>query len=256
MSLVASDMTVRLGGRAIIDRLSATFEPGQVTAIVGPNGAGKSTFLTCLAGLRKPNAGASSLDGADLLTMNPRERARKIAFLEQSPQVAWAVDVRTLVGLGRTPYLGSSGLGAEDRAAVDVAMAKANVADLADRIVPTLSGGERARVLISRTLAGAPQWLLADEPLAGLDPGHKLDAARLFKVLASEGGGVVVTIHDLTLAARTADRIVVIHDGAVLADGGPAEALAPKVLATAYGIEAELSDGPRGLAVEVVRRLA
>lgn len=255
MTFAAVGLTVRLGGRAILDDLSVNLSRGQVTAVVGPNGAGKSTLLGCLAGLRRPEAGAVRLGDEAVLSMNPRRRARRIAFLEQTPQVAWAVDVRTLVGLGRTPYLGASGPGDEDVAAIADAMRQARVEGLADRVVPTLSGGERARVLIARALAGRPQWLLADEPLAGLDPGHQLDAVGLFRDLAVAGGGVVVTIHDLTLAARTADRIVVVHEGRILADGSPRDALTPTVLAQAYGVEAELADTAGGLSVEVVRRL-
>lgn len=255
MGLSASDVGVRLDGRAVLDRVGADFVPGQVTAVVGPNGAGKSTFLAVLAGLRRPDRGEARLDGEPVPAMNPRLRARRIAFLEQSPQIAWSIDVRTLVGLGRIPYLGASGLGAEDAAAVEAAMDKAQVAGFADRIVATLSGGERARVLIARALAGAPRWLLADEPLAGLDPGHQLDAAALFRDLATEGAGVIVTVHDLTHAARSADRILVLHQGAVLADGPPREALTPQVLARAYGVEARLEDGPQGLVVDIVRRL-
>lgn len=255
MTLAASEISVRFAGRAVVDRLSATFTPGQVTAIVGPNGAGKSTFLACLAGLRAPDCGVVSLNGAALFSLTARERARRIAFLEQAPQVAWPVDVRTLVGLGRTPYLGATGLGDEDRAAVETAMAQANVIALAERLVPSLSGGERARVLIARALTGAPDWLIADEPLAGLDPGHQLDAARLFRRLAAEGRGVVVTIHDLTLAARTADRILVMHEGAALSDGAPTAALTPEVLAQAYGVEAVLAESAGGALIEIIRRL-
>ncbi|WP_333587316.1 ABC transporter ATP-binding protein [Phenylobacterium sp.] len=255
MSLSAADLCVRLAGRPILNELSLELAPGQVTAIVGPNGAGKSTLLACLAGLRRPATGQVRLAGEAILAMNIRQRARKLAFLEQSPEVAWAVDVRTLVGLGRTPYLGASGLGDEDAAAVDDAMRLTGVEAFAGRLVPTLSGGERARVLIARALAGDPQWLLADEPLAGLDPGHQLDALQLFRRLAGDGRGIVVTIHDLTLAARAADRIIVLHQGRILADGPPGQALAPQVLAQAYGVEAVLSQGAGGVSVEVVRRL-
>jgi iron complex transport system ATP-binding protein len=253
--LAARDLQVSLGGVSVLRDLTLAFEAGAVTAVVGPNGAGKSTFLACLAGLRTPDAGLATLDEGPVLGLAPRERARRIGFLEQTPQIAWAVDVRTLVGLGRTPYLGARGPTGEDQAAVEVAMAQAEVTALADRSVATLSGGERARVLIARALAGDPAWLLADEPMAGLDPGHQLDACDLFRRLAAQGRGVVVTLHDLTLAARVADRVVVLSRGAVLADGPPREALHPEVLARAYGVAARVSEGAAGPLVEVTGRL-
>ncbi|WP_421931813.1 ABC transporter ATP-binding protein [Phenylobacterium sp.] len=254
-TLGAIDIAVSIGGVSIIGGLTLSFKPGAVTALVGPNGAGKSTLLTCLAGLRRPERGETRLGGEPLLSMAPRERARHVALLEQTPEIVWAVDVRTLVGLGRTPFLGARGLTTEDREAVDDAMRQAEVAVFADRPVTSLSGGERARVLIARALAGRPQWLLADEPLSGLDPGHQLDAVALFRALASRGAGVIVTLHDLTLAARMADRVLVLARGAVLADGAPRDALRPEVLAQAYGVEARLAEGAAGALIEVVGRI-
>lgn len=253
--LIAQGLRVRLGDKAVLQGLDAAFQAGQVTAILGPNGAGKSTLLACLAGLRKPDAGSVRLDEDDVLGMPARRRAQRIGFLPQTPEIAWAVEAHILVGLGRTPFIGARGLSAEDAAAIDRAMASANVAGLADRDVTTLSGGERARVLIARALAGDPAWLLADEPLTGLDPGHQLDAADLFRRLAhEEGKGVIVTLHDLSLAARLADRILLMTDGRVLAEGAPGEALTPAVLAAAYGIEARIEAGRDGLLIEVLGR--
>jgi iron complex transport system ATP-binding protein len=253
--LVAADVAVRLGDKAVLAGVSADLEAGQVIAILGPNGAGKSTLLACLAGLRRPDRGGVALDGADVQAMGPRDRARRIGFIPQTPEIAWAIEARILVGLGRTPFIGARGLAADDALAIDRAMAAAGVGDLADRDVTTLSGGERGRVLIARALAGEPQWLLADEPLAGLDPGHALDAARLFRDLAhAQGRGVVVTLHDLSIAARMADRILVLEAGRVLADGAPRDALTPEVLRQAYGVEARLVEGQGGLVVEVVGR--
>ena len=256
MSLLsAENLSVRLGDKAVLNGVGAAFAPGLVTAVVGPNGAGKSTLLDCLAALRKPDAGQVTLDGRALRDLPSRERARRIAYLPQNAEIAWAVDGRTFVGLGRTPYVGAWGLTAEDRAAVDRAMAVTGVEGFANRVVSTLSGGERARVLIARALAGDPQWLLADEPLAGLDPGHVLDACDLFRRLADdEGRGVVVTLHDLDAALRMADRVIVLAEGRVLADGTPAEALSPEVLKTAYGVEARTLEGMHGPVLEMVGR--
>lgn len=246
---------VTLRGRTIFSGLQADFQAGQVTAILGPNGAGKSTLMACLAGLRRPDQGLVTLDGAQICAMSPRDRARRLAFLPQSPEIAWAVDSRILVGLGRTPHIGARGLSLRDAEAIERAMQIAGVEAFAGRIVTTLSGGERARVLIARALAGEPEWLLADEPFTGLDPGHQLDAAALFRRLAHlKGLGVVLTLHDLSLAVRMADRILVLAGGGVIAEGTPAEALTPKVLARAYGVEANIHEAPGGLVVDVTGR--
>lgn len=253
--LSAANLSVRLGDKTVLDGVGAAFAPGLVTAVVGPNGAGKSTLLDCLAALRKPDAGQVALDGRALRDLPSRERARRIAYLPQNAEIAWAVDGRTFVGLGRTPYVGACGLTAQDRAAVDRALTVAGVQAFADRVVSSLSGGEQARVLIARALAGDPQWLLADEPLAGLDPGHVLDACDLFRRLADEEGrGVILTLHDLDAALRVADRVIVLAEGRVLADAAPAEALSPAVLRAAYGVDARTLDGLRGPVLEMVGR--
>jgi len=253
--LTAESLSVRLGDKLVLNGVGAAFSRGLVTAVVGPNGAGKSTLLDCLAALRRPDTGQVMLDGSPLRDLPSRERARRIAYLPQNAEIAWAVDGRTFVGLGRTPYVGAWGLTAPDRTAVDQAMAVTGVEAFADRVVSSLSGGERARVLIARALAGDPQWLLADEPLAGLDPGHGLDACDLFRRLADEQGrGVILTLHDLDAALRVADRVIVLAEGRVLADGAPAESLSPGVLKAAYGVEARTLEGARGPVLEMVGR--
>ena len=255
MSLLScSNLGVVIGSKSILADVSLSIAVGKVTAIVGPNGAGKSTLLSCLAGLRDPSSGAVTLDAASLSAMKPRERARRLAFLPQTPEIAWSVEARTLIELGRTPFVGARGQTEADRAAVDRAMRSANVEAFEHRIVDTLSGGERARVLIARALAGEPEWLLADEPLTGLDPAHQLDAAALFRRLADGGVGVVVTLHDLSMALRMSDRIIVLAEGGVLADEPPASALTPEVLKRAYGVEATLTQGPGGPLIDVIRR--
>ena len=251
--LIADQLVVRLGGRPVLAGLTARLEPGRVTCVVGPNGAGKSTLMACLAGLRRPDAGGVRLGETAVLAMAARRRARRIGFLPQTPEVAWPLEVETLVGLGRIPYEG--GLGEDGRAAVARAMAMTDVAGLARRTADTLSGGERGRVLIARALAGEPEWLLADEPLTGLDPGHQIDACDLFRRLAhEEGRGVVVTLHDLGLALRVADRVLVLADGGLMADGPAAEALTPEVIRRAYGVEVRLLAGLSGPTLELVGR--
>ena len=253
--ICARDVTLALGGRAVLNAVSADFVKGGVIAIVGPNGAGKSTLLACLAGLRWPDSGAVTLDGAAVATLPGRSRASRIAFLAQTPEIAWDVDVRAFVGLGRTPHLGAFGPSAEDQAAIDAAMAAADLEAFVDRAVTRLSGGERARALIARGLAGQSDWLLADEPLTGLDPGHALDALALFRRMAHEQGkGVIVTLHDLNLAARFADRVLVLSEGRLAVDGAPDVALTQETLSAVYGVVVRLHAGEGGPLIEVLGR--
>lgn len=253
--LRADGLRVVLGGRPVLDGVSACFARGQLIAVVGPNGAGKSTLLACLAGLRAPDSGAARLNDVPLAAMPARQRARRVAFLAQTPEIAWDVDVRAFVGLGRTARLGAFGLSAEDHAAVNAALATTALKSFAERTVTRLSGGERARVLIARALAGETDWLLADEPLTGLDPGHALDALALFRRLAhDQGKGVIVTLHDLNLAARFADRILVLNRGELAADGAPEVALAPEILSIVYGVAVRRHQGEGGPLIEVIGR--
>ncbi len=253
-TLETEALVIRLGGRTILHAVDLVLRRGEVTAIVGPNGAGKSTLMSCLAGLRRPDEGLVRLAGHPLAMLKDRERARQIGYLPQSPEIAWALDVHTFVRLGRTAHRGVFGESPEDSAAVNRALMTTDMLDFAARDVTTLSGGERARALIARALAGEPHWLLADEPLTGLDPGHQLDAADLLRSVAKAGGGVVATLHDLAFAARTADRIVVLAKGRIIADGPPTAALSPPVLAEAYGVSVRWIDGAQGPLLDIVGR--
>lgn len=237
-TLKIGHLQFRRGSRVVLDSIDLQLTSGTVTAVLGPNGAGKSTLLSCVAGLLRPESGTVELDDMSLVSSPAMQRARRIAFLPQTPEIAWAVDVQTLVSLGRIPYHGISS-DEEDRIAVARAMEKTEVSQWADRIVTTLSGGERARVLLARVLAGESDWILADEPFTGLDPSHQFEAAELLRSVADQGGGVVLTIHDLTLAARIADRVVILDGGRIVADGAPQTALTPKILREVYNIEAQ-----------------
>jgi len=236
--LRAADLTFERGGRRILDSVAVEFASGQLTAVLGPNGAGKSTLLGCMAGLLRTSHGTVELDAAPLSILAADERARRIAFLPQIPEVSWPVDVATLVALGRIPFRHRSS-DAENEAAVRRAMQATRTTQWAQRTVTTLSGGERARVLLARVLAGESEWILADEAFAGLDPAHQFEAADLLRSLAAHGHGVVLTIHDLALAARIADRVVVLHRGRIVADGTPEAALTPPTLREVYGIDAQ-----------------
>jgi iron complex transport system ATP-binding protein len=229
--LTANDLTVA----ARLARVSAALRPGEVTAICGPNGAGKSTLLACLAGLIAPDAGEVVLEDTPLRSLRPDQRARAIGYLPQSPEIAWDVTVRTLAGLGRLPWRSGT---EENARAVAAALTALDLDPLAERPVRQLSGGERARALLARVLAGEPSWLLADEPLANLDLAHQLTLLAQFRAMAAAGRGVVLVLHDLALAMNHADRVVVLDGGSVTADGAPDEALAEEVIGRVWGVKA------------------
>ena len=242
-------MTLALHGATVPGRLdSATLDlrPGEITAICGPNGAGKSTLLTVLAGLLAPGAGTASLDGAPLATIPARSRAQAIGYLPQNAEIAWDIDVATLAGLGRLPWRSSP---ADDRAAINEALVATDLVPLASRPMSKLSGGERARALLARVLAGKPRWVLADEPLAALDLAHQAALLRTFRALASEGVGVVLVLHDLARAMNGADRAVVLDKGRIVADGPPPLALSGKQIARTWGVRAKWIGEPSSRAL-------
>ena len=238
--LATAALGLTLGDARVLDDVSLRFEQGRVTALLGANGAGKSSLLACLAALRAPDTGVATLDGADVATLDRRNRGRRIGLLPQAGDVHWNIDVRTLVGLGRLPHRGRWGETAADRDAIERAMAATDVAGLATRGVEHLSGGERGRVLLARVLAGEPDWLLADEPLASLDPGHQIDVATMLRSVAAAGRGVVLVVHDLGLAARIADDVVLLKRGRVVAAGTADAVLTADLIGETYGITVEI----------------
>jgi iron complex transport system ATP-binding protein len=227
-----------------LEDITVTLASAQITAICGPNGAGKSTLLQCLAGLLAPDAGEVLLGGAPL--PQGRERARRIGYLPQVGEVAWDLSVANLAALGRLPH----GDGGE--APVSAALEALDLASLAERPVLTLSGGERARALLARVLAGEPEWILADEPLAALDLAHQLALLAHLRAAARAGAGVVLVLHDLALAMNHADRVLVLDRARVAAIGPPLEALAEEVIARVWGVPARWlgEPGARALVVE------
>ena len=235
--LAAEKLSLERGGARVLHAVSASLAPGQVTAIVGPNGAGKSSLLMALAGLIAPRDGAVTLDGAALAQVPARERARAIGYLPQSADIAWDVAAGTLVALGRLPH--GDGASPEGSAAVEAALAALALEDLRNRPVSRLSGGETARVLLARVLAGQPRWILADEPLAALDLAHAQALVGHLKASAARGMGVVIVLHDLAIAMNHADRVLVLDKGQLVADAPPDEALDPVMLAKVWGVEAE-----------------
>lgn len=241
MILAATGVTVT--GR--VAGVDTALQPGRITAICGPNGAGKSTLLSVLAGLLAPDAGEVRLGQARIAALPARERARRIGFLPQSGDIAWDVAVESLVALGRLPH------GDTDAGAIARALAACDLDGFAARPVSTLSGGEKARALLARVLAGEPEWILADEPLAALDLAHQLALLRVLRAEAEAGSGVVLVLHDLALAMNHADRVLVLGRGALVADGPPADVLSEDIVARVWGVAARWIGEPGGRALVV-----
>ena len=232
--LSAENLSLERGGAKVLDGVSAQLEPGQLTAICGPNGAGKSSLWMALAGLLTLSHGAAMLNGQTIADMHPMIRAQRIGYLPQEPQVAWDVAVENLVRLGRMPH--------RDRgdAAVEAAIAALDLGGLRNRPASQLSGGEKARALLGRVLAGEPQWILADEPLAALDLAHQQTILKHLRGAAQAGAGVVLVLHDLGVAMNHADRVLVLHadesGGKVVADAPAVEALSAENIAACWGV--------------------
>ena len=252
MSMLAlHELTVRRDSRVVLDTVNLSVAAGELVGVVGANGAGKTSLLRASLGLARPASGRAELSGHDLSRMTERDRARLAAYLPQERHVGWNMSAWRIAGLGafdRSP--------AEARAAAWNALARVGLQGLEDRGVLQLSGGERARVLLARLLVTSAPLLVADEPTAGLDPDAQLLAMDLFREEAGRGAAVVLTLHDLSLAARYCDRLVVLAAGRIVADAPPLEALNPDVLAAAFGLTGNVESTPDGPRLIVHRRTA
>ncbi len=239
MDIEATGVSVGFGNAApILREVDLVARAGEMVGLIGPNGSGKTTLLQVLANLRAPRSGSVRYDGRAALEIGDRELSRRIAYLPQDGVVHWAMRVETLVALGRLPHRRPfQGPSVQDRDAVERALVAADAVSLRRRTMAQVSGGERMRILLARALAVEADMLLADEPIVALDPLHQLQAMELLRRNAHRGRGVIVVLHDLALAARFCDRLVLIAHGGVLVQGGPADVLSDSHLADAYGIE-------------------
>ncbi len=254
--LSAESICLQLDGQPVLRGIDLDLRAGEFVGLIGPNGAGKSSLLRVLAGLHRADSGQviARPDGErqgeqkPLLALDPRERGRWLAYLPQQDKPAWPLAVEHLVALGRTPWQGTADTAA-DKAAVERALALTDLAGLRGRPLTHLSGGELQRALLARVFAGEPRVILADEPIAALDPYHQLHVMELLRSQADHGGLVVAALHDLSLAARYCHRLLLLHGGQLLAEGEPVKVLTPDNLATAYGISAYVDCREDGVVV-------
>ena len=237
--VTAQGLNVTLAGRHVLNDVSFALSPGHLVALVGPNGAGKTTLLRALAGL-VPSSGVIAVGGAALSSLSLRERARRFGYLPQGHVVHWALPARDIVALGRYPHGATdpARLTAKDAEAVLRAMQAADVVEFSDRRVTELSGGERSRVALARVLAVEAPVILADEPTSSLDPRHQIDVMKTLRAAADNGTLVIVVTHDLGLAARFADTILVLSDGRLVSQGAPASALSETIMAEVFRVSA------------------
>ncbi|MEQ8658927.1 MAG: ABC transporter ATP-binding protein [Hyphomicrobiales bacterium] len=238
--LEARNISVSIGKARLLQPVDLSLETGTLTAILGPNGAGKSTFLKALLGLIG-HGGETKLDGKTLSSLSPSERAKQIAYLPQGQNHAWPLSVEAVVALGRHPHGGQAHDDQGDNV-VERVLEAMGLTALRNQSVLTLSGGEQMRVSLARALAVEASFLLADEPLASLDPRYQFEIMSVLANQAKAGKGIVVVMHDLALAARYADRLVLMKDGALLADGAPHEVLIPERVESAFGVRTHLTE--------------
>jgi iron complex transport system ATP-binding protein len=236
-ALAFADVCAAYGARKALDGVTAAFGQGAVTGLVGANGAGKTTLLRVALGFLKMQSGDVRVLGKPLGDWSRESLARSMAYLPQSGDAHWPILARRLVSLGRMPHRAAlKPLSAADETAIDAALERCDAREFAARRMDELSAGERARVLLARALATAAPILLVDEPAAHLDPAHQLQLMELLREEARRGAAVIVTLHDLSLAARFCDRLAVLKQGRMIAQGAPDEALCDATLAEGFGI--------------------
>ncbi|QPZ37336.1 ABC transporter ATP-binding protein [Paramicrobacterium chengjingii] len=244
-ALIGDDLTAQYAKHPVFSGVSIRLEPAAIHAIIGPNGAGKTTLLATLAALHRGASGTVTIGEERVASRTARERAHIRALVPQGHDRHSGFTVQELVELGRfahrRPY---SSLDTDDRRAVDAALAQTRLSPLADRPLDTLSGGQRQLAFIAKALAQRSEYLLLDEPLSALDPRHQLDVMTTLQGCASEGIGIAVVLHDLTLAARMSDTLTVVAGGRIYASGSPAEVLTPEMLSDVYGVRAAVRIDP------------
>ena len=250
MSLLScSDLSFSYTKEPLLKNISLDFKAGEFVGLIGANGTGKSTLLQLLLGLIKQQSGKVAINGIDIHSLKRREIAKQLAFVPQSIELPYAFTAQELVAMGRNPYLGAFELEtSEDKKIIQDAMHKTDILDLKDRWVNTLSGGEKQRVIIARALAQQAQTILLDEPIASLDICHQIETLELIKKLTQTGKLAITALHDLNLAARYCDRLILIgktsdnHQKRIIADGTPEQVLNSINLANCFSIKADINN--------------
>jgi len=243
INLTATDLSLDVKGQSLVKAASFRLTQGEFIALLGPNGAGKTSLLRTALGLENPSAGTATLAGKNTATLTPIVRARNIAYLPQARPLAWPNKVRDVVALGRFSHGANLGrLKGVDLEAVDRAITACDLTHLADRRADTLSGGEMARMHCARAFAAEAPLLIADEPIAALDPRHQFRILDLIKAYVDAGGGALVVLHDLQMAARYASRLIWMKHGHIVADGTPLETLTSDRLEKVYNIHATVEN--------------
>ncbi len=239
--LLTQDLSVKAGAALLVREANLRLVPGELVALLGPNGAGKTSLLRAALGLEKRASGLATLDGTDSEKLSPMQRARRVAYLPQQRPLAWPNTVRDVVALGRFAYGAAPGrLSPGDANAVDKAIGLCGLSGLSERHTDTLSGGELARVHCARAFAADAPLLVADEPVAALDPRHQFSTMDIFRQFVESGGGALVVLHDIALAARYATRMVWMKESRIVADGPPEQTLTSDRLAEIYGVRARV----------------
>jgi iron complex transport system ATP-binding protein len=236
-------VSVTFGDLRVLDGVDLAVEPGEFVALVGPNGAGKTTLLRTITGVLTPDAGTISVAGTSLASQSSKEVSRSVAIVPQDTHVGFSFTAEHIVEMGRTPYRSRLDWG-RDTDPVERAMERTETLQFRDKPVDDLSGGERQRVLLARALAQEPDALLLDEPTGSLDINHQIRVLDLLTDLVDEGRAALAAIHDLDLAARFCDRLVLLHDGAIQASGPPAQVLDDPTLGSAFETETAVTENP------------
>lgn len=256
-SLACTNLAYAYGQQPVFTHINLNFQHGEFVGLIGPNGAGKSTLINLLMGLNKPTEGNVKLEGKPLQHYKQREIARHISLVPQDTSVHYAFTVREIVAMGRNPYLGAFQPESDkDREIIQQAMEKTDIAHMAERNVNQLSGGERQRVFIARAIAQQAPILIMDEPTASLDLCHQLDTLALLKSMTQEGHLAISAIHDVELASRFCDRIIVIAEGGVALQGAPVDVLTEETLSRYFSIDARVEPygyGEPGVRVTAIR---
>lgn len=240
------NLSLKIGDNLILNHLSGNIPKGKITVILGANGTGKSSLLKCIASINKPTVGEIYIDKIPLNDLKSKERAKKIGLLEQNGDIHWDVNVSTLVEMG---CLVRDNHKQSDHEAIYDALTITDTLHLKDKIASKLSGGEKSRVLLARVLAGEPEYILADEPLAALDPAHQLDALANFRDIAERGVGVAIVLHDLTYAARIADEIIMMKNGGIIQSGEAKTVLTPQIIEETYGVKVQIIETNGGFKI-------